>query len=236
MKTAPLAPLENSLAPQAKTTPPAGNNTTTFLQTWLDELNIMFENFSELVPELDNTVLDTTERRRLLGSGVRRYGHIEKVFEVSQEFPQFWPAFVGDESLGKRVREIDALRNLTILFQFYARVTGDMLLLAGHDAFRMANSYYTTVRDAARRGGTPEAAQVFERLQLFWRRPRRANSEPTEKELLHDFNQLLHGKADGTMAIENESPHMTGGMREVVDHVSRAKRRASAKIKEQIEE
>jgi len=37
--------------------------------------------------------------------------------------------------------------------------------------------------------------------------------------LLHGFKQLLHSKTDGTMAIENESPHTTGGVREVVDDV-----------------
>ena len=50
---------------------------------------------------------------------MRRYGYIEKVFEVSQDYPQFWPAFVDDgEELSQLVREIDVLRNLLIWFRF----------------------------------------------------------------------------------------------------------------------
>ena len=78
-----------------KADPPAPNSTATFLQTWLHEQQIMFENFTELVPQLETTELNTAARLRLNGSGVRRYGFIEKVFEVSADFPQFWPPF-GD--------------------------------------------------------------------------------------------------------------------------------------------
>ena len=187
------------------------------LQHWMDELQTLFQNVATLVPQLDNTVLSSVERRRVLGSGVRRYGHIEKVYEVSQEFPQFWPAFLEDGKLNERIREIDVLRNLLILFQYYSRVVGDLLLLAGHDAFRMANSYYTTVRDAARRG-VPEAVQVFDRLQLFWKRRRRTTEEPTVHELERDVHALLHGTKDGMISVSNESDQVVKGEKVFVDH------------------
>jgi len=217
------------------------NDVATFLQTWLDELQIMYENFAELVPQLETT-LTTAERRRLNGSGVRRYGFIEKVIEVAAEYPQFWPAFFenGDKAtLRRRVREIDVLRNLLIWFRYAARTVGDMLLLSGDDAFRLAGVYYGSVRDSARRK-IPEAQQVFQMLQLFWKRRRRASNEPTERELERDFNALMRGRKNGKMMIANaelsgrstDVPHMTGGVREVIDDVRSAKRRASgAKIK-----
>ena len=230
-----LTPLPSPRSPQTKATPPAGNNMATYLQTWFEELQVMFDNFSEIVPELGDTVLSPADRKRLLGSGVRRYGHIEKVFEVAQEYPQFWPGFLEEGSdLAGRVQEIDALRNLTILFQYYFRVTSDMLLVSGHDAFRIANSYYTTVRDAARRGGTPEAAQVFEKLKLFWhrRRPSSSSEEPMQLELELDFTCPHHGKhphhdhADGTTVLAIESDPVANGEEVVIDDMPRKPRGA----------
>jgi len=211
-----LSPIPSSLSPR-----PSPNSTATFLQTWLDELQVMFGNFSELVPELGNTVLDTTDRRRLLGSGVRRYGFIEKTADVAEEYPQFWPAFVTDTGeLKERVDEIEVLRNLLVWFRYASRIVGDLLLVAGDDAFRLAGSYYATARDGARRK-VPEAMQVFQLLQLFWKHPRRMTEEPTMRELERDFNALMHGTKDGQIAVANESPHVSGGMREVVDNVQR---------------
>ena len=197
----------------------------THLQTWLGEQQTMFENFASLIPQLDNTVLNTTDRRRLNGSGVRRYGFIEKVIEVAGEYPQFWPAFVeaGDlEKFAGTVKEIDVLRNLSIWFQFSDRVVQDLLLLAGDEAFRWAGLYYTTARDTARRK-VPEAMQVYEKLKLFWRRRRRTTEEPTEQEVMRDFKRLMHGKVDGDIFAKHESPTTSGGVHEVIDNVHSAK-------------
>ena len=62
-----------------------------------------------------------------------------------------------------------------------ARAQRVLLLLAGDDAFRMANTYYASVRAAAR-SNLPEAVQVFQLLQQFWHRRKTSSSEePTEQ-------------------------------------------------------
>ena len=43
--------------------------------------------------------------------------------------------------------------------------------------------------------------------------------EPTQKQLERDAKRLLHGHADGRIVIENESPHLTEGVHEVIDDV-----------------
>ena len=208
----------------AKAGPPAGNNTATFLQTWLDELQIMFENFAEIVPQLGNTVLPPADRRRLLGSGVRRYGFIEKTADVAEEYPQFWPSFVTDTGkLKELVNEIEAFRNLLVWFRYASRVVQDLLLLAGDDAFRLAGSYYATTRDGARRN-VPEAGQVFQLLRLFWNRRRRTTEEPTEQELEREFNARMHGRKDGKIVIENESDSVVQGEKTIMDHTYRKPR------------
>ena len=160
---------------------PNGNNTATFLQTWLEEQHVMFENFAELLPQLETTELNTADRRRLNGSGVRRYGFIEKTADIAGEFPQIWPGLVNDNGkLKELVGEIEVLRNLFVWFRYLSRVVQDLLLIAGDDAFRLSGSYYAAARDGAKRKN-PEAQQVYDMLRSFWRKRRRTSSEePTE--------------------------------------------------------
>jgi len=221
----------SALCADSALAPPAGNTTATFLQTWLDELQILFKNFSGLVPQLENTELNTADRRRLLGSGVRRYGFIEKVLEVSAEFPQIWPAFgIGKKELNESVQEIDVLRNLFVWFRFAARTVQDLLLIAGDDAFRAAGAYYTSAREGARRKDT-EATQVFEMLRLFWKRPRRSNGEPTIPEVLRDTRALLRGSKDGTVSVSKECDQVIKGKKVIIDNTQR-KPRGGARVVE----
>jgi hypothetical protein len=173
------------------------NETATHLQDWLGEMQTLFQNTSTLVPELDNTVLSPVERRRLLGSGVRRYGYIDQVSDVAADYPQFWPSLVSgaadasgaadfQDMLKERLREIEAMRNLLVWLRMADRVVSDMLLVTSNEAFRIANTYYASVR-AASRSNLMGARQVFQLLQSFWKRPRRGSSEeptqPTEPEV-----------------------------------------------------
>ena len=64
------------------------------------------------------------------------------------------------------IREIEALHNLLLAFETGSRSILDMLLTAGNDAFQLANTYYRSVRNAAREQN-PEAEAVFRMLQLF---------------------------------------------------------------------
>jgi len=215
---------ENPASPPSSRDPaPTPNDPVTFLQTWLEEQQIMFRNFAELVPQLENTVLNTAARRRLNGSGVRRYGFIDKVSDVAADYPQFWPGSVQgtvdlQDPMKDRLREIEVLRNLLIWLRYVTRIVGDLLLIAGDDAFRMANTYYTTVRGAAR-NQTPGAQQVMEMIELFWKRPRRATEEPTQRQVERDFCGVLHGKKDGTVSATHESPKPAASVHEVIDKV-----------------
>jgi hypothetical protein len=59
--------------------------------------------------------------------------------------------------------------------------------------------------------------ELFHALQPFFKRPKRASAEPTEKELERDLHALIHGKKDGKIVIENVKPKLTGGKHKVVD-------------------
>jgi hypothetical protein len=208
-----------------------GNETAMQLQNWLADEQSLFQNFATLLPQLETTELNTAARMRLLGSGVRRYGFIEKVFEVSQDYPQFWPPFgAGKDELNEAMKEIDVLRNLLVWFRYAGRVVQDLLLLAGDEAFRVSGAYYTLARDGARRRN-PEAQKVFEMLQLFWQRPRRKKGTPTKKQALRNAKGLMNGTLEGEMFLENESDTTVKGKKTVVDK-TRRKSKGGVKITE----
>jgi hypothetical protein len=205
----------------------AGNETATLLQGWLDELQTVFQNASVLMPEVGNTVLTLAERRRMRGSGVSRYGFIDKVSDSAVAYPQFWPDYVnndGDESLKTLIREIEVLRNLLVFFESGAREMQDLLLIKGDAAFRRAGTYYMTVRDAARRQ-VPDAEALFHLLKSFWHKRRSTTSaEPTQKQALRDFKAMQRGTREGSMYFENESDTFTKGKRTCIDNTRKKAR------------
>ena len=169
-----------SIPRSGRTAIPANDETATNLQNWLDEMQTVTQNMLTVLPQLETTELNSKDRMRLNGSGVRRYGFIKKTLDVSGEFPQFWPAF-GDgwNELNDMVQEIEVLRNLMVWARWVARVSQDLFLITSDSAFRLAGSYYASAHDGARRKN-PEAQQVYAILKSFWNRPRKPSAEPTE--------------------------------------------------------
>ena len=199
------------------------------LQHWLDNLQTITQGFSAAIPQLENTVLSSAERRRLLGSGVRRYGYIDKVSDTAEAYPQFWPAFQEPEKLKDLIREIEVLRNLLIYFESGSRTVLDLLLTVGNNAFRLANMYYASVRTAARQQ-VPDAEAVFDMLRLFWKRRRRITDEPTEHEVERDVRALIRGNKDGEIIVRNESDSIVKGAKVLIDNTYSNKQRGGIKV------
>jgi hypothetical protein len=166
--------------------------------------------------------LSAAQRRRLFGSGIRRLGFIKKVAEVIQVNPELAPSFFDRAHFGNVMTRLDAAISLNATAQQLQRLTNDVLLLLGDEAYRMALIYYIAVRDAATRN-VPGARELFGILQAFFRRGRRPGEEPTEEEVMRDADALLHGRKDGEVVIRNEKPHMTGGAHEVIDRTHKEK-------------
>jgi len=172
--------------------------------------------------DMQQEALTPSERRRLLGSGVRRYGFIDKTSDVAAANPEFAPVFFNNEDLKDKLRQIEILRNISAAIQQMLRINDDVMLQVSDQAFQMALGYYNTVREASRRR-QPGALAIFRLLQTFFRRGRRPDEEPTEPEVERDARALLHGRKDGKIVIENERPHLAGGKHTVVDETRHAK-------------
>jgi hypothetical protein len=217
----------------------SGDETATHIQDWLDEMQSVFQNFATLMPELETTVLTLAERRRLQGSGVRRYGFIDKVSDVAEQYPQFWPAVVyGEDSpvdfqvgLKENLRKIEALRNLLLWVRTLERVIGDLFLLTSNVAFQQANTYYGAVRVAAR-SNVLGARQIYQLLQLFWRRTRdKSQEQPTIPETIRDVRGILRGTKVGSVYVSNEADSTVKGKRTIVDE-TRKKPKSGVKVVE----
>ena len=191
----------------------------------LNDLLLIKAEILQLHDSLENALnynLSTVERLRKLGSGVRRYGFIDKVSDVASNNMQFAPMMFSDTDLKNILRKIEELRNILLLINQFGRTINDLLLISGDEAFQLALMYYNSVRELARRR-VPGAEDTYRLLQTFFRRGRRPDEEPTEEEVETDVRALLHGKKDGKIVIEHEKPHLVGGKHVVVDETHKAK-------------
>ena len=186
----------------------------------MGRINAVLDLLSEA--DLDAHILTDAQRNRLLGAGVRRYGFIEKVTEVSYENSQFFPGFFSYTELNNANIQVGLLRNIMIGAQRILRIVADNYLLTSDDAFRFSRLYYVSVRDAAR-NGVPGARPLFDALRLLFRRSSiKTDEPPTVPEVERDVRALLHGHKDGRIVIEHERPHKVGGKHVVVDETASA--------------
>ena len=190
------------------------------LQAITDKITQAITLLGEIAPD---PALSTAERHRLNGSGVRRLGFITKITETAMLRPEFIPPFYDLDMMENMSYNIEYLRNIRSLALFIDRMANDALLLSGDESFRQSLMYYNAVRDAARRH-VPGAQELFNILELFFRRGRMSEEEPTEPEVERDVRALLHGHKDGKIVIENERPHLEGGKHLVVDETNKDKR------------
>ena len=195
-------------------------------------LDALRDRFVEHSP---TTGLSDRERLALFGSGVRRYGFIDKVSDLAGVNSAFIPPFMRLEDLKNLIRQIEQLRDISSLLQQMLRINTDNLLMTGDEAYRLALMYYSSVKDAARRR-VPGADALFRVLELFFRRQHNPAEEPTESELERDMRALLHGHKDGRIVIENERPVVSRGKRIVSDDVHSGHAALKETIGEEIKE
>ena len=206
------------------------------LQCWLNTMEASFKHVACCIPQLGSIVLTPVERRRLMASGVKRYGFVDQLSDTSAEFPQFWPASsLGTDGMQSRLknllRELEVLRNLIIWLRRMLRAAGDLRLTVGNEAFRLANSYYNGARAAAR-SRVPEAQQVFELLKQFWKQRNRVTDNPTEGEAVRDFNAVAHGKKEGYVAAEYTRDRAAKGKKVLVDETRSPRQRGGERVDE----
>jgi hypothetical protein len=167
--------------------------------------------------------LSGTERLRLFSAGVRNYGFMDKAWDIAHDNPNFTPPNFDTPAMGKNVRDIEDLRQLSMVIEQFLQVVEDLLLVKSDVCYRMALRVYRSLQEQAK-NKVPGAGPLYEALISYFRRRKRAEEgEPTVKELEHDYHRLIKGEADGKIEIENERPHIQAGTHIVVDDVHKGK-------------
>ena len=180
-----------------------------------------------------NADLTPMQRRRLFGVQARKLGFITKAFEIANVRPQFVPPNLSMQNMTTLQGNLEEARVLLATIDQMRRMIDDYMLVHNDALYRGALGIYGMLRAMARLR-VQGAQDLFNILRRFFRNRRRpGEAEPTLHELEREFNSILHGHADGEMVIKNESPHMTGGVHEVVENVSkRGKHGAEVEVKE----
>jgi hypothetical protein len=193
----------------------------------LGEIQSDIQKAMEDFQDIADNNLSPLQRRRKIGAGIRNYGFMEKVADLSEANPQF-AMFFDPNDLRNAIMNFDECRNIALLLQSFIRLVTNTMLIYSNEGFIMASMYYNTVKEMSRRGD-PTANALFRTLEPFFRRPKRPNTKTTMKQAEHDFEGLLKGTKEGSILIENIAPKITGGERKIVDNV----RKGSLSVKEQ---
>lgn len=178
--------------------------------------------------------LTPAQRRRLVGAKAGNYGFIVKAYETVDDRPEFIPHGLSMTDMAGTLANLDKARDLLVLAENFQRLVDDLLLQTTDLGYHNGLLIYGNLQNQAR-GRIHGAEDLFDQLRQFFKKRRRnPDAEPTEKQLEREAKQLLKGKADGEMVIKHESPHLTGGVHEVVENVGkRRKRGAEIKVKEE---
>jgi len=171
--------------------------------------------------------LTDIERRRLMGSGIRRYGFIDKTSDVASVNTEYAPMHFSAEELKKCIREIEFFRNFLQKIRTLERIFSNALLVRSDEAYRLSLLFYKYI-SALTRIGDEAAITMFNMIKPFFSRPHRATKEPSEHKLVRNLKSLLHGKKDGEIIVKNEKPHIEGGKHIVIDETYKAKDRWKA--------
>ena len=210
-----------------------------FLQQMIRQTEELTAEFMQTM-EIDLT-LTGTDRRRLKGTGVRNNGFIDKAFDIARDNYDFMPAHMDVSALRWNMAELEELRQLmfaspTSWRQQLLQLVANTHLIQADINFRDARRIYNSLHEQSR-NRVPGAEPLFRALESFFTQRRRPpRDEPTQKQVERDVKKLLHGKADGRIVIENESPHEDGGVHEVIDDVHSGRSAFKATIEESKEE
>jgi hypothetical protein len=167
-----------------------------------------------------DTAMTGRDRMRLFGVKSRKYGFINKAWDIARDNPNFLPPNFAVKEMQEHMRIFEQVRQLTLVLEQFQHLATDYLMLTSDNAYRDALRVYGSLREQ-NRGRVPGAEALFRELLQFFTLHRRGRqgAEPTEHELERDFRSLIHGHKDGEIIVKNESPKVTGGERTVIDSV-----------------
>jgi len=178
-----------------------------------DQGNIL-EAFMETANLFTN--LTPAERMRLIGAGVRNYGFIEKARDIARENPGFLPPNFDVKQFSDDLESFDLVRQVYLGSEKMQTMSSDKMLLMSSDLFRESLRIYNSLKEQAK-GRVAGARDLFVALEMYFKRRRASERQPTEKEEMKKARGIIKGTVDGEMLLKNRKAKKSGGVHEVIE-------------------
>lgn len=114
--------------------------------------------------------------------------------------------------------EFDLVRQFYLLVEKLQSLASDSMLLRSNDLFRESLRVYNSLKEQAK-AGVPGARDLFMALEMYFKRKKVSEKQPTEAEEFRRAKSLIKGTAEGEMLIRNKKPKTSGGVHEVVEDI-----------------
>jgi hypothetical protein len=108
--------------------------------------------------------LTAEDRQTILKMGDKSLAFVEKTSELAASNPEFCPSYFNLEELRIDLADAVGLRTLSNRLHQFSSEVDDTMMLAGHEAFAQALTFYNAVKQAAR-DNVPGAEQLFDELK-----------------------------------------------------------------------
>jgi hypothetical protein len=155
-------------------------------QEVITQVSEKFKEIKELLaPYTEN--LSTEEKRSLAKMSDKTLAFVSKVVEYTNLNPKFIPAVMKKEDLQQDFRAHQSLTPLSFTCEQLAGILKDTLMIAGHEAYKLALLYYGSIKLAAKAGDT-EAKTIFDNLSK--RFPKGKSAKETSKDGDNRINDL----------------------------------------------
>jgi hypothetical protein len=185
--------------------------------------------------QVDST-LTTSERRRLIGAGVKNYGFIDKAYDIARDNPGFLPPFLSADDIWQDMHAFEEVRQLVMVLEKFLQLANENMLIRGNQCFRDALRVYGTLQEMTR-NQVPGAKPLFESLMTFFhKRKKSGEKELTVKQIDRKLKALVSGTEEGEMTVKNEKARIIGGKRVVIDKTRSSKDKGEFKETEEGEE
>ncbi|MDR1562129.1 MAG: hypothetical protein LBS54_03440 [Dysgonamonadaceae bacterium] len=174
-------------------------------------------------------ILTPEERRRLIGVRAKNLGFIYAAYQSAITHLDLVPPWVNLNKWQDDEKDFDAKQRMFSEIEELMKIVGDLFFLSSNVLYNDALEYYNALRDASK-AKVPAAMIEYAALKTFFHKTKSTN-KLSKEEVERDVAQLLSGKKDGKIVIENTAPTTASGKLTVTDDIETKKDVSKTDIK-----
>jgi hypothetical protein len=176
--------------------------------TLVNEADEVFDEFG--------ATLSAAERARLIGAGFKNLGFVRNAYLLATQNSALVPGYLDMAAFARSMEYLERKQGIMLRLDQFGKKVSDGILLDSDMAVHYALEFYNFNKEAAKQK-VAGAESVYNKLKTYFKRTKQQSAEPTDKQVERDVRDLLKGKKEGRVVIENENPERTRGRRKVID-------------------